>query len=81
MALARDSISMEAEENDMKKIDWDAMYPLLSAVFTLTIIAQAADFDLFEQIMLALGFGGMVGTLMRYSRIEARRHSGDRPDA
>ncbi len=64
----------------MKKIDWNAMYPILFTVWSLTIMVQAADFDLFEQLMLAIGFGGMVGTLMRYSTIVARRHSKDRKE-
>ncbi len=64
----------------MKKIDWDAMYPILCTVWSLAIIVQAADFDLFDQLMLAIGFGGMAGTLMRYSTVVARRHSKDRPE-
>lgn len=64
----------------MKKINWDLMYPIFFAVLSITVIAQAAEFSLFEQVMVALGFGGMVGTLMRYSKVEARRQIRDRPE-
>ena len=63
----------------MKKIDWDSMYPIFFAVFCFTVIGQAAELSLFEQLMLGIGFGGMVGTLMRYSKVQARRKGPDRP--
>lgn len=55
-----------------RRIDWDALWPLLFVGYIAGIIAIVLPLP--ETVLLAIGVGGLTGSLMRYCR---KRHGTD----